>query len=186
MTATAPGREVDATALVALQKSYAKLVKAGNDSVIAAWQFGLVLEGLTARGFPGRYTNLQIADAMNLSVSTIARYKRLHAVFQRAELALEAARMLETFNIDVITALAGDLLPVGHGRPLAGRHWRMTCVNCGHHEIAREEVDEYGQLVTALRLARNIRPGGDVSVAKYLLSIMPGYGSIKTHTLELP
>jgi transcriptional regulator with XRE-family HTH domain len=134
-TATTSGRAVDAGTLRALQLSYAQLVKAGGNSVRAAWRFGQTLDS-----FSDAYTQLQVADAMNLSVSTIARYLRLFHAYQRPELALEASAQLETFNIDILVALHDHLAPVGHGRPLAGRHWISTCRTCGSHDVGRDEI----------------------------------------------
>ena len=136
MTATAAGREVDTRTARALKLAYRSLVKAGDDSVRAAWRFGQTLDS-----FSDAYTQLQLADAMGLSVSTIQRYRRLHAAYQRPELALEASRQLETFNIDTITELQNQLGPVQHGRPMAGRHYRYVCRNCGSDEVGRDEID---------------------------------------------
>lgn len=134
-TATSSARAVDAGTLRALQLSYAQLVKAGSNSVRAAWRFGQTLDS-----FSDAYTQLQLSDAMDLSVSTIARYRRLYHAFQRPELALEASAQLETFNIDTLVALQDQLAPVGHGRPLAGRHWVSTCRACGSHDVGRDEI----------------------------------------------
>jgi hypothetical protein len=134
-TATSPGRAVDAGTLRALRLSYAQLIKAGSNSVRSAWRFGQTLDS-----FSDAYTQLQLSDAMELSVSTIARYLRLHRAYQRPELALEASAQLETFNIDTLVALHDQLAPVEHGRPLAGRHWISTCRNCGSHDVGRDEI----------------------------------------------
>jgi len=135
MTATTPGREVDASTLQALRLSYSHLVKAGTDSVTAAWKFGQCIDS-----FSHRYNRVQLAGAMNLSESTLYRYTRLHFAYQRPEEAVEASRLLETFNIDTIATLKDQLGPVSHGRPLAGRRWQSTCRHCGSHDIAREEL----------------------------------------------
>jgi hypothetical protein len=142
MTTTSPSRAVDAGTLQALRLSYDQLVKAGNNSVRAAWRFGQTLDS-----FSDAYTRPQVAGAIGLSVTTIDRYRRLYHAFQRPELAVEASAQLQTFNIDTITELRDQLMPVGHGRPLAGRHWRSTCHNCGSHDVGREEIlpdDEVG------------------------------------------
>jgi hypothetical protein len=142
---TSPARAVDAGTLKALKLSYAQLVKAGGNSVRAAWRFGQTLDS-----FSDAYNQRQIADGMDLSVSTIARYLRLYRAYQRPELALEASSQLETYNIDTITELQDQRLPVGHGRPLAGRHWVSTCRTCGSHDVGRDEIlpDEDGNPVT--------------------------------------
>lgn len=139
MTATTAGRAVDAGTVRTLKLAYKGLVKAGNDSVRAAWRFGQTLDS-----FSDSYTQIQLADAMDLSVSTIARYQRLYRAYQRVEEALEASAQLETYNIDVITELQNMLKPVEHGRPLAGRHWRSVCRTCHGTDIARVEIDADG------------------------------------------
>lgn len=136
------GKGVDAGTVKVLRLAYRGLVKAGNDSVRAAWRFGQALDSFT-----DSYTQLQLADAMGLSVSTLARYLRLYRAYQRVELALEASAQLETYNIDTITELQNQLHPVEHGRPLAGRHWRFTCRSCQGHDVGREEIDADGNLV---------------------------------------
>jgi transcriptional regulator with XRE-family HTH domain len=137
--ATITGKPVSDTEARILRRAYRGLVKAGNDSVRAAWRFGQALDSFT-----DNHTQLQLADAMGLSVSTIARYLRLYRVYQRVELALEASAQLETFNIDVITELQNMLHPVEHGRPLAGRHWHSVCRTCYGTDIARVETDADG------------------------------------------
>lgn len=144
MTATTPGREVDAGTARTLKLAYKSLVKAGENSVRAAWRFGQALDS-----FSDAYTQIQLADAMNLSVSTLARYMRLYRSYQRPEEAVEASRVLETFNIDIVTGLKDHLAPVEHGRPLAGRHYSFVCHNCQSRDVHRVEVDEDGELVLA-------------------------------------
>jgi transcriptional regulator with XRE-family HTH domain len=142
MSATITGRPVSDAEARILRRAYRGLVKAGNDSVRAAWRFGQTLDSLT-----DNHTQLQLADAMGLSVSTIARYLRLYRAYQRVEQALEASAQLETYNIDTITELQNMLHPVEHGRPLAGRHWLSVCRTCHGVDIARVEISEDGQPV---------------------------------------
>jgi transcriptional regulator with XRE-family HTH domain len=142
-TSTSSARTVDAGALRALRLSYKSLVKAGNDSVRAAWRFGQTLDS-----FSDSYTQLQLADGMELSVSTIARYLRLYRAYQRPEQAVEASVQIESYNIDLLVELQNQLAPVGHGRPLAGRHWLSVCRVCRSHDVGRIEVDEDGNPVT--------------------------------------
>jgi hypothetical protein len=135
MTASSPGREVDAGTARTLADAYRQLVKAGNDSVRAAWRFGQCLDSFT-----DAYTRLELADAMSLSISTIQRYLKFYRVYQRPELAEQAARQLESYNIDVITELQTQLHPVGH-TSLAGRRFRYRCASCHSLEVGREEFD---------------------------------------------
>lgn len=139
MTPTTPGRRVDAGTLNALNENYGLLVKAGEDSVRAAWRFGQCVDS-----FSEAYYMHELADSMDLSVGTLYRYRRLYLAYQRPELALEAARQLETYNIDLIWRLHNDLHPVEHGRSLRGRHWRNVCHNCQSEDVGRIEVDRDG------------------------------------------
>lgn len=136
MKAVVTSRIVDASTVRALKLSYKSLIKAGNDSVRAAWRFGQTIDS-----FSDAYTLAQLADAMELSASTLYRYARLYRAYQRPELVLEASHQLESFNIDTIWELKNQLGPVLHGRPLAGRRYRYTCRNCGSHEVGRDEID---------------------------------------------
>lgn len=136
MTPTTPGREVDASAARALAMAYGQLIKAGNDSVRASWRFGQTIDS-----FSDAYTRIQIADAMQLSVSTIARYLRFFHAYQRPELAEQAAAQLETYNIDLITELQMHLQPVEH-RSLAGRRFRYACRACGSRDVGRDEITD--------------------------------------------
>ena len=142
MTATTAGRGVDAGTVRALQRAYRGLVKAGNDSVRAAWRFGQCLDSFT-----DSYMQLQLADAMDLSVSTISRYLRFYRAYQRVEQALEASAQLETYNIDTLVEFQDQLAPVEHGRPLAGRHYRYVCRRCQSRDVGRFEVDGNGNLL---------------------------------------
>lgn len=134
---TITGRGVDAATRQALSMAYRSLVKAGSDSVRAAWRFGQTIDS-----FSDAYERAELADALGLSVSTIYRYSRFYHAYQRPELALAASEQLETYNIDVLWDLQNQLHPIEHGRPLAGRHWRYVCRSCGSDEVGRDELDE--------------------------------------------
>lgn len=137
MTTTTPGRAVDAGAVKALRMSYDSLVRAGHDSVRSAWRFGQTIDS-----FSDAYTLAQLAEAMELSVGTLNRYRRLFAAYQRPELAIAASEQLETYNIDIIWRLQAQLMPIEHGRPLAGRRYRYRCQHCHGTDVAREEITD--------------------------------------------
>jgi hypothetical protein len=136
------GRAVDAGAVRQLQLAYSQLVKAGNDSVRAAWRFGQCLDSLS-----DAYTRAELAEAMGLSGGTLYRYHRFFAAYQRPELAEQAAAQLETFNIDLLWQLHDDLRPVEHGRSLAGRRFRYRCNHCHSTDVLREEYEPDDELV---------------------------------------
>jgi transcriptional regulator with XRE-family HTH domain len=138
---TTTGRIVDEATARALRMSYQSLVKAGTDSVRAAWRFGQCIDS-----FSDAYTQRDLADAMGLSVSTLHRYRRFYAAYQRPELALAASEQLETFNIDIIWELQNQLRPVEHGRPMAGRRFRYRCQHCQATDVRREEITDPAEL----------------------------------------
>ena len=142
MTTSSPGRAVDAGTLNALTSSYAGLTKAGEDSVRAAWRFGQCVASFTDPQIG--YRMHELADAMDLSSGTLYRYLRLFQAYQRPELAIQASRELETYNIDLLWRLKDDHYPVPHGKPLRGRHWQNKCRTCGGHDVGRIEVDASG------------------------------------------
>lgn len=160
MTTTTPGRRVDAGTVSALELSYGALVKAGEDSVRVAWRFGQCVDSFT-----DIYTLAQLADALHLSTGTLYRYRRLYGAYQRPEHAVEAARQLETYNIDTIWKLQDDLHPVPHGRALTGRHWRFRCHNCQSTDVHRDEIDADGNLIGATALNDKPEESGDGEAA---------------------
>lgn len=119
-----------------LAMSYGQLVKAGNDSVRAAWRFGQTVDSLT-----DAYTLLMLAESLGVSYGTVHRYRRFFLVYQTPELALSAAEELETFNIDALWRFAVSGQPEAPHRPLAGRKFRYRCSRCHTTEVAREEYD---------------------------------------------
>jgi hypothetical protein len=135
MTTTTTSRGVDAGMAATLGAAYQALVKSGRDSVRAAWRFGQCCDSFT-----DDWTAAEQGEALGVCAGTIQRYLRFYRAFQRPDLAVEASIRLETFNIDLITELAGSLTPVQHGRPMAGRRYRYRCEHCQGTEIRREEI----------------------------------------------
>jgi hypothetical protein len=120
-----------------LEQAYAALVKAGNDSVRAAWRFGQTIDSFT-----DDWTMTELAELLDVSTGTLNRYARLYRAYQRPELAVAASRQLETYNIDLIWQLQNDLRPVEHGRPMAGRRYRYTCRSCHSTDVGRVELTD--------------------------------------------
>jgi hypothetical protein len=137
MTTTTTRRPVDAGMAATLEQAYQSLVKSGRDSVRAAWRFGQCCDSFT-----DDWTIKEQAEALDLSAGTIQRYLRFYRAFQRPELAVQASTRLETYNIDLITEMAGSLKPVAHGRPMAGRRYRYRCQHCQSTDVGREEITD--------------------------------------------
>jgi len=128
---------VSSVDLRTLREVYNSRVRAGDDSVRAAWRFGQCIDSMS-----DKYYFKDIAEAMGLHSSTITRYHNLFATYQRPELAVQASHRLETADIGLVVQLQRDMLPVDHGRPLTGRRFRYTCRHCQSHDIAREEITD--------------------------------------------
>jgi hypothetical protein len=143
MSTATTGRIVAAEDVAFLKDHYSGLMKWGKGSVRAAWRFGQALDSRT-----DLYTRRQLADAVGVTPGTVTRYLRLYHAYQRPELAEEASVALETFNIDTITELHDQLVPVERGRSLAGRRWRLTCAHCRSTEIHREEITDEEEAAT--------------------------------------
>lgn len=140
MTAiTTTGRTIDQAAFEALSASYQELRRYGTDSVRAAWNFGQLLDHFLAP-ITG-YTQGMLAQALGISVGTVKRYLKLYEAYQRADLAVDASKALQTYDVGIITALRDDLRPVEHARPYAGRRYQYRCNSCHGTDVAREELD---------------------------------------------
>lgn len=147
MTSTTTGRLVDGEATRELRESYATVVSSNRDSVRASWRFGQRIDS-----YSDQYTRAQLAEALQLSVGTLGRYLRLYRTYQRPELAEDAARQLETYNIDLIVEMARPV----HARPTTGRRYRYRCTSCSSTEIARVEVTDPAELAELDRLERAV------------------------------
>lgn len=136
------GKDVSPEVVRTLKRSYANLVKAGHNSVRAAWRFGQTLDSFSDRHTG--YTQAQLADAMGLSIGTIYKYRKFYGSYQTPELAVAASEQLETYDVGVLIALRDASAPVEHSRPLAGRHWKYVCRHCRSTDVGRFELDEDG------------------------------------------
>src|ERR1700749_1976990 len=94
------GRAVDAGTTTLLRTTYANLIKAGQDSVRAAWLFGQLVASLTDKVVG--HSVPELAAAINVSPGTLYRYRRLYLAYQRVELAVQASEQLGTFDISII------------------------------------------------------------------------------------
>lgn len=135
---TTTGRALDASSTEILRDAYASLIRAGNDSVRAAWRFGQLVDSLTDHTVG--CTMAVLAEAIDLSPSTLYRYRRLYLAYQRVELAVQASQQLGTFDIGIIWELQNQRQPIDH-RPLAGRRFRTYCTHCHSADTARVEID---------------------------------------------
>ena len=139
------GRAVDSADENLLREAYRSLVRAGNDSVRAAWRLGQCIDS-----FSDTYTRKDMADAMGVHSGTVYRYHRFYLAYQRPELAIKASEQLQTYNIDLIYELQNQLTPVEHGRPYAGRKYRYRCQHCQSTEVQREEVTDPAELAALM------------------------------------
>jgi transcriptional regulator with XRE-family HTH domain len=126
-----------------LQEKHSNLMKWGQGSIHAAWEFGDCLN----KYLPSFMTKKALAEVIGVSVATVSRYMNLRDAYQRPELAQRAADILQTFDVTLITALVNNLDdgPVGR-HPLAGRRYRHRCTSCGSTDIQREEITDPAEL----------------------------------------
>lgn len=125
-----------------LRGSYSQVSRSSGNSVRAAWRFGQMLDSMS-----DAYTRADMAIMVGVSVATISKYMKFYASFQRAELALDLAERIESWDVQVLI-LATETGDIPVRRPLAGRHYRYRCNHCHSDDIAREEYDP-DSLVTA-------------------------------------
>jgi hypothetical protein len=133
------GRAVDAGTTTLLRTTYANLIKAGQDSVRAAWLFGQLVASLTDKVVG--HSVPELAAAINVSPGTLYRYRRLYLAYQRVELAVQASEQLGTFDISIIWELQNQRSPLAPARPMAGRRFRSYCTHCRSSDVARVEID---------------------------------------------
>jgi predicted transcriptional regulator len=140
---TAAANQAQFDGIVAdLKDAYSQLVKAGDDSVRAAWRFGQRLDS-----YSDQFTQKVIASLLGLSTTTIRKYTRLYNAYQRPELAQRASELLETYDVGILTELVNDLDrgPVEHSTN-AGRRYRYRCSHCQSVDVKREEITDPDEL----------------------------------------
>lgn len=109
-----------------LADAYSKLVKAGTGSVVAAYQFGQVVDALF-----GLYTYRQMGLIIDKSASTVALYRKLFNAYPTETMLVQQAERLETYDISVLA---------GHN-PVTPAYYHYACTNCGHDDaIVRVKV----------------------------------------------
>jgi len=108
-----------------LYTAYANLVKAGKDSLTAAYQFGQVVDALY-----GYYSYEAMGREIGRSASTVQIYRKLFLHYPHEGALQETAQKLGTFDV---SKLAGR-------NPAVPVHWAYHCTNCGSSAIVREKA----------------------------------------------
>lgn len=111
--------------LAGLGLLYDALVKSGEESLHAAYNFGLAVEALRYR-----YTFIGMADSLKLSVATVSKYAKLYRKYARVELLVEEARRTGCYDTGKLAC--GDS-PFSYTQ-------HLKCNNCGSDDILRERV----------------------------------------------
>lgn len=109
-----------------LADSYGALVKAGKESLSAAYRFGSIIAALHPY-----WTYTAMAEYLGITTSTISKYARLARKFSTESQLLRAAEQMETHDVGI---LAGLGVPSGHW------HTEYHCTNCGSGSEAIEKL----------------------------------------------
>ena len=120
-----------------LYTAYANLVKAGKDSLSAAYRFGQVVDALY-----GYYTYAEMGREIERSAATVQIYRKLFQRYPHEGALQEVAQKLGTYDI---SKLAGR-------NPAVPVHWAYHCTNCGSSAIVKEKAAA-GQYIPVAREA---------------------------------
>lgn len=122
----ARSKNVSAENLDFLVDRYENLVRFGERSITAAYQFGQVVDALH-----GLYTYKAMAQVIGKSSSMVALYRKLYSAYPTEAALIRQAEMLETYDISVLA---------GHN-PVTPAYYHFLCTNCGHDDsIVRQKV----------------------------------------------
>jgi hypothetical protein len=110
-----------------LQLAYESLVKAGSNSLSAAYRFGQVIDALSG---PGYYTHRMLGEAIGRSGAMIGVYARLYRSYHSERHLLATADKMGTYDVSV---LAGKT-------PQVAVKYTFKCENCGSSDIVKERV----------------------------------------------
>lgn len=122
------GKKLRRENLVALKMAVEALVKAGDDSLRAAYNLGQIIDALYATG----YTYETMGDAVDRSPSTVAKYRRLFGMYAKVEDLLRTAHKYETFDVSILT---------GSQEKLAAK-FGYKCDDCGSWNTHRTRKTE--------------------------------------------
>jgi hypothetical protein len=111
--------------------SYAELRSSGKRSVMAAYNFGQMVDALSNSA----YTLTELGAAIDRSASMVALYRKLYLHYPHVNALLQAADTLGTYDV---AKLAGS-------NPLVPVRYIFICTNCGSSDIEKhkESVGEY-------------------------------------------
>lgn len=117
-------RVISAENAAMLRELYGRLVKAGEESIVAARNFGQMADLLKSMG----YTYAAIGRVVDRSSSAVSVYAKLFRAYPTEYAMIRQARELGTYDV---ARLAG-------ANPLVPVSYEFVCHNCGSHDILRE------------------------------------------------
>ncbi|HEY1705510.1 MAG TPA: hypothetical protein VGG75_37975 [Trebonia sp.] len=106
-----------------LAAAYEKLVKAGTDSLSAAYTFGQIVDALA-----GLYTLKALGAAIGHSAAMVSTYRRLYRAYPSEHALQHAAAELGTYDI---SRLCGNT-------PAVPVRYVYRCENCGSYDTVKE------------------------------------------------
>jgi hypothetical protein len=115
------------TNLVKLHLAFDALVKAGDESLHAAYDLGQVIDVLVRL-----YTYKTMADEVDRKPVTIAKYRRLYLRYPTFDSLLMTAHKYDTYDVSILLGSAETL----------GVKFGYRCGNCGSWDTHRKPKSE--------------------------------------------
>jgi hypothetical protein len=111
--------------------AYEDLRSSGTRSIMAAYNFGQVVDALSN----STYTLAELASAIDRTASMVSVYRKLYRRYPHVNALLRTAEEMGTYDV---SRLAGT-------NPLVPVRYVFICENCGSSDVARhkESVGEY-------------------------------------------
>lgn len=110
-----------------LRELYANLTKAGEASIVAARNFGQMVDLLKSMG----YSYSAIGRVVGRTTSAVSVYAKLFRSYPTEAAMIRQARELGTYDV---ARLAG-------ANPLVPVRYEFVCTNCGSHDFIRERKE---------------------------------------------
>lgn len=108
--------------LVALRMAFDALVKAGDESLRAAYNLGLIIDALTLS-----YTYEVMAGAVDRKPGTVAKYAALYRRYPTVDDLIATAHKYDTYDVSILKGSAESL----------GSRYGYRCGNCGSWDTHR-------------------------------------------------
>lgn len=110
-------------ALDLLSMAYEALVKAGENSLSAAWTFGQQVDALH-----GAFSYEQMGRALGVTGITVSTYARLYRRYPTEQALLHTAQALGTYDVSKLNG----------SKPVTPSRFHFRCADCGSTAVVKE------------------------------------------------